>query len=171
MDFSIPRHVEAIAHRVRQFVDDEVIPVETDLLRSRVDLNRDILQDLRARAKAARLWAPTMPKKWGGMGLNIQEIVPVFEQAGRSMLGPLAIHCAAPDEGNMHLLHNWADEAQTERYLAPLARGEAFSAFSMTGTAAGRRQRPAHDSNARHPRWGRLDHQRPQMADHQWRNR
>ncbi len=132
MDFSIPRHVEAIAHRVRLFVDDEVIPVETELLRSRADLNRDILRDLRARAKAARLWAPTMPKKWGGMGLNIQEIVPVFEQAGRSMLGPLAIHCAAPDEGNMHLLHNWADEAQTERYLAPLAKGEAFSAFSMT---------------------------------------
>ncbi|MDE2749739.1 MAG: acyl-CoA dehydrogenase family protein [Chloroflexota bacterium] len=132
MDFNIPRHVETIAHRVRQFVDDEVIPVETELLRSGVDLNRDILGDLRARAKAARLWAPTMPRKWGGMGLNIQEIVPVFEQAGRSMLGPLAIHCAAPDEGNMHLLHNWANDAQTERYLAPLAKGEAFSAFSMT---------------------------------------
>jgi len=132
MDFSIPRHVEVIAHRVRQFVDDEVIPVEAELLRSGVDLNRDILRDLRARAKAARLWAPTMPRKWGGMGLNIQEIVPVFEQAGRSMLGPLAIHCAAPDEGNMHLLQNWANDAQTERYLAPLAKGETFSAFSMT---------------------------------------
>ena len=132
MDFTTPRHIETIAHRVRQFVDDEVIPVETELLRSGDDLSNDILQSLRAKAKAAQLWAPTMPKAWGGMGLNIQEIVPVFEAAGRSMLGPLAIHCAAPDEGNMHLLHNWANEAQTERFLVPLAKGETFSAFSMT---------------------------------------
>ncbi len=137
MDFAIPRHVQAIAHRVRNFVDDEVIPVETELLRTGTDLTNDILQELRAKAKADRLWAPTMPSEWGGMGLNIQEIVPVFEAAGRSMLGPLAIHCAAPDEGNMHLLHNWANEEQTERYLAPLAKGETFSSFSMTEPAPG----------------------------------
>lgn len=132
MDFSTPRHIEAIVHRVRQFVDQQVIPLETELLRTGEDLRMDHLQDLRAAAKAAGLWAPTMPSEWGGMGLNIQEIVPVFETAGRSLLGPLAMGCAAPDEGNLHLLHNWANPEQVERYLVPLARGEAFSAFSMT---------------------------------------
>ena len=44
------------------------------------------------------------------MGLDILEIVPVFEVAGRSLLGQLATHSAAPDEGNMHLLHNWVNE-------------------------------------------------------------
>ena len=132
MDFTIPRHVEAIAHHVRQFVDDEAIPLESELLRTGADLSVDMVQELRLKAKAAKLWAPTMPKAWGGMGLNIQEIVPVFEAAGRSLLGPLAIHCAAPDEGNMHLLHKFADEEQTQRYLVPLAKGETFSAFSMT---------------------------------------
>lgn len=66
------------------------------------------------------------------MGLHIQEIVPVFEAAGRSLLGTLATYSAAPDEGNMHLLHNWANEEQTERYLVPQAKSESFSAFSMT---------------------------------------
>lgn len=132
MDFTIPPHVETMARRVRQFVDEAVIPVETELLRSGEDLSIDILQGLRSKAKAARLWAPTMPKEWGGMGLNIQEIVPVFEAAGRSLLGPLAIHCAAPDEGNMHLLHTWANDEQVERFLVPLAKGATFSAFSMT---------------------------------------
>lgn len=132
MDFTIPKHVQDIAHRVRQFVDAEVIPVETQLLQSGDDLTVEMLQDLRAKAKATGLWAPTMPKEWGGMGLGIQEIVPVFEAAGRSMLGPSAIHCAAPDEGNMHLLHNWANDEQTERFLVPLAKGEIFSGFSMT---------------------------------------
>ena len=73
MDFTIPRHVEAVAHRVRQFVDEEVIPVETQLLRANADLNADILPELRAKAKAAKLWAPTMPKAWGGMGLDIED--------------------------------------------------------------------------------------------------
>lgn len=132
MDFSMPRQIEAIVHRVRQFVDEQVIPLETDLLRTGADLSMDQLQDLRAATKAAGLWAPTMPSEWGGMGLTIQEIVPVFEAAGRSLLGPLAMGCAAPDEGNLHLLHSWANAEQVERYLVPLARGEAFSAFSMT---------------------------------------
>ena len=137
MDFTIPRHVHALAERVRQFVDDEVIAVEAELLRTGADLSNELVQDLRARAKAAKLWAPTMPKEWGGMGLNIQEIVPIFEAAGRSLLGPLAIHCASPDEGNMHLLHNWANDEQIERYLVPLAKGETFSTFSMTEPAPG----------------------------------
>ena len=132
MDFTIPRHVEAIAHRVRQFVEDEAIPLESELLRTGADLSVEMVQELRRKARAAKLWAPTMPKAWGGMGLNIQEIAPIFEAAGRSLLGPLAIHCAAPDEGNMHLLHKFADEVQTERFLVPLAKGETFSAFSMT---------------------------------------
>ena len=132
MEFEIPRHVNSIAQRARQFVDNEVIPVEGELLRTGEPLTIAKLQELRIKAKAAKLWAPTMPKEWDGMGLNIQEIVPVFEAAGRSLLGPLAIHCAAPDEGNMHLLHNWANEEQIERYLVPLAKGETFSAFSMT---------------------------------------
>ncbi len=137
MDFTIPRHVEAIAHRVRQFLDQEVIPLESELLRTGERLSVEMVQELRRKARAAKLWAPTMPKAWGGMGLNIQEIVTVFEAAGRSLLGPLAIHCAAPDEGNMHLLQKFADEEQTQRYLVPLAKGETFSAFSMTEPSPG----------------------------------
>lgn len=116
MDFAIPRHVQAIARRVRQFVDEEVIPVESELLRSGEALCIDRLQGLRSRAKAAGLWAPTMPKEWGGMGLDIQEIAPVFKAAGRSLLGPLAIHCAAPNEGNMHLLRQRGTGAYRNLY-------------------------------------------------------
>lgn len=132
MDFSIPKPVQDLARRVRQFVDEEVIPVEQRLLREQADLKMEDVQALRAKARSAGLWAPTMPKEWGGMGLNIQEIVPVFEEAGRSLIGPLAIHCSAPDEGNMHLLHTFANAEQTERYLKPLAAGDIFSGFSMT---------------------------------------
>jgi acyl-CoA dehydrogenase len=73
----------------------------------------------------------------GGLGLSLQEIVPVFETAGRSLIGPLALNCSAPDEGNMHLLHLFANAEQTERYLKPLAAGEIRSAFAMTEPAPG----------------------------------
>jgi len=132
MDFSIPPHVTDLARRVQQFVDSVVIPVEHELHQSGAELTIEQLNAMRAEAKAAGLWCPTMPRNLGGLGLNIQEIVPVFEAAGRSLLGPLAIHCAAPDEGNMHLLHLYANEAQVERYLRPLVAGGAFSGFSMT---------------------------------------
>ncbi|MYI41389.1 MAG: acyl-CoA dehydrogenase, partial [Chloroflexi bacterium] len=47
MDFNPTRPVEAIVHRIRQFLDDYVIPLETDLLRSGADLRMEQLQELR----------------------------------------------------------------------------------------------------------------------------
>jgi len=132
MDFTIPEHVQSIVHRVEQFVAEEVEPLERELLQTEREITMEEVQELRSRAKAAGLWAPTMPKDLGGMGLNIMEFTPVLQAAGRSLLGPLAIHCSAPDEGNMHMLHTFADEAQTEQYLRPLVEGKVFSAFSMT---------------------------------------
>lgn len=131
MDFSIPQHVQEIAHRVRQFVDDEVLPVEREVLHGKELTKADVFA-LRAKARAAGLYAPTMPKDLGGMGLTLQEWSPVLEAAGRSLIGALAIHCAAPDEGNMHTLHLFASADQREQYLKPLAAGEVFSGFSMT---------------------------------------
>lgn len=132
MNFEHPDYVKDIVHRTRDFLDKEVIPVETEIRLSLRDVTVDDVQALRAKARTAGLFAPTMPKDLGGMGLNIQEFAPVLETAGRSMLGPLALHCSAPDEGNMHLLNTFCNDEQRERYLKPLVAGEIFSGFSMT---------------------------------------
>lgn len=132
MDFSYPEPVMELTRRVRQFVDTEVIPLEKYAHDKTRGLPLDVLQTVREKAKAAGLWAPTMPAELGGLGLSLQEIVPVFEAAGRSLIGPVAIHCSAPDEGNMHLLHMFANEEQRQQYLMPLVRGDIFSSFSMT---------------------------------------
>ncbi|GIL11287.1 MAG: acyl-CoA dehydrogenase [Chloroflexota bacterium] len=137
MDFSLPPHVQDITRRVREFVDSEVIPLEHYIHNPGQRVPADVLASLRDRAKAAGLWAPQMPPELGGLGLSLQEIVPVFEAAGRSLLGPAALNCAAPDEGNMHLLHMFANQEQTERYLKPLAAGQIRSAFAMTEPAPG----------------------------------
>ncbi len=132
MDFTTPPHVQDIVRRVTQFVNSEVIPLEQHGADTIDGLPASMLGDLRAKAKAAGLWAPQLPTELGGMGLSLSEIVPVFEAAGRSHLGPLALNCSAPDEGNMHLLHMFANTEQRERYLKPLAAGAIYSGFAMT---------------------------------------
>src|SRR5262249_32485470 len=81
---------------------------------------------------AGGVWAPQLPVEEGGLGLNTTGMCVVVGEAGYSPLGPLALHCAAPDEGNMHLLHRAANAEQQERYLRPLMRGEVRSCFAMT---------------------------------------
>ena len=131
MDFSIPAAIQELAASAQRFVTERVIPLEKETEHG-ATLSKARLAELRAEAKAAGLWAPSMPVELGGLGLNILEQIPIFEAAGRSLLGPLAIQCNAPDEGNMHLLERFANEEQRERYLRPLVNGDLFSAFSMT---------------------------------------
>jgi acyl-CoA dehydrogenase len=136
MDFAVPADVQELCQRVRRFIADEVIPLEPR--ESETDgLAADALAGLHAKARRAGLWAPQLPRQYGGLGLETVALCFVFEEAGRSPLGPLALHCAAPDEGNMHLLLRAATPEQRRKYLEPLARGETRSCFAMTEPAPG----------------------------------
>lgn len=136
MELLIDPATQALAERVRRFIDSEVIPREP--LATHPDgWPPEVWAEVRAAAKAAGVWAPQLPRELGGLGLTLSQCVPVFEAAGRSLLGPGALNCAAPDEGNLHLLERYATPAQRERYLLPLAAGTIRSAFAMTEPAPG----------------------------------
>ncbi|NJM34835.1 MAG: acyl-CoA dehydrogenase, partial [Rhodomicrobium sp.] len=83
-------------------------------------------------AKDAGLWAPQMPAARGGLGLNVQGMAAIYEEANRSLFGPVAMNCAAPDDGNMTVLEKVATEAQKARWLQPIVDGKVRSAFVMT---------------------------------------
>lgn len=136
MEFSLSPELKALQERTRRFVDDVVIPCEPSIPHE-VEPWSALRKDLQARARAEGLFLPQMRGEWGGLGLNWRECAVVYEEAGRSLLGPQALNCAAPDEGNMHLLERIATPAQKERYLRPLAAGEIRSCFSMTEPAPG----------------------------------
>ena len=91
---------------------------------------------------------------------------PVFEEAGYSLLGPLALNCSAPDEGNMHLLEVVASEAQKERYLRPLAAGDDALGFAMTEPAPGAGSDPDDAADDRAARRHGLGDQRAQAVHH-----
>ena len=68
----------------------------------------DVVGSSGGKARAAGIYGPQLPKHLGGLGLDWRGVAVAFEEAGTSLLGPLALNCAAPDEGNMHLLEHVA---------------------------------------------------------------
>ena len=131
MDFSFSPQLLELKERTRKFIDEVVIPAEARMPQDVTDWV-DLRGELQNAAKQAGLFAPQVPHEYGGLGLNWRDCSVLFEEAGRSLLGPQALNCAAPDEGNMHMLEKIASPAQKEKYLRPLAQGALRSCFSMT---------------------------------------
>jgi acyl-CoA dehydrogenase len=130
--------VDDLVARTRAFVREEVVPVEDRHDGDITAAGGDVLRrQLQARALELGLLAPHGPVEYGGHGLSMRERARVFEEAGYALFGAMAINAAAPDEGNMHLLDRIATPEQRERFLAPLVRAEARSAFAMTEPAPG----------------------------------
>ncbi len=87
----------------------------------------------RAKAKAAGLWAPQMPKERGGLGLTMTGRAVFYEEANRSIFGPAVLNCAAPDDGNMTVLDKvLKSEAEKDEWLQPIIDGKVRSSFAMT---------------------------------------
>ncbi|MDY7106340.1 MAG: acyl-CoA dehydrogenase family protein, partial [Actinomycetota bacterium] len=134
MDFALPPDLLRLRAQVRAFVEAEILPVEAD--RGAWDAHENIgeaaLADLRAKARAAGLFAPQSPVEFGGMGLSRLAMSVMYEEANRSIFGPVVFNAAAPDDGNMMLLAKVGTPEQQARCLRPLVAGEARSAFAMT---------------------------------------
>jgi acyl-CoA dehydrogenase len=134
MDFTLPPEIEDIRVRTRAFIDAEVIPLESDPgnYDAYENIRLDVLAPVREKAKAAGLWAPQSPKEFGGMALPIIAWATMYEEANRSIFGPNALNCQAPDDGNMNVLSKVATPAQKERWLRPIVEGSVRSSFAMT---------------------------------------
>ncbi|MDL5361583.1 acyl-CoA dehydrogenase family protein [Halalkalicoccus sp. NIPERK01] len=131
MEYDDTERAREFAARTREFLDEEVIPVEREVLGSG-PVSEGQVEGLREAARERGLYAPHLPEKYGGQGLSYRDMLPVFEAAGRSLLGPAALRVDAPDEGNMHTLELFGTDEQKEEWLKPLAAGEVRSGFSMT---------------------------------------
>ncbi|MFE3759648.1 acyl-CoA dehydrogenase family protein [Nocardia tengchongensis] len=132
IDFSIPADLAAERDRVRQFVIDKIVPFERDPRLTAHGPNDDLRQEMVELARAEKLLTIQAPVELGGRGLTHVEQAVLYEAAGWSTLGPVAMNCAAPDEGNMFLLSKIANPEQTQRFLQPVIDGHQRSVFAMT---------------------------------------
>jgi len=122
---------QELGERARQFVDEQVIPVERDHL-GEGPVSESVIDDLQQTARDYGVYCPQIPEEYGGMGEDLRDVLPLFEAAGRSLLGPTVMRVAAPDEGNMHTLELVGTDEQKERWLEPFVAGEIDSGFAMT---------------------------------------
>ncbi len=137
MDFSIDAETNRWRERVAAFMDQYVYPAEQlahQQARAKGEDYSDpaVVVDLRAKAKAARLWNLFLPDKRYGRGLSNVQYAPLAELMGRSPIGARVFNCAAPDSGNMEILAEFGSEEQKHRWLLPALEGEIRTCFSMT---------------------------------------
>ena len=134
MDFTIPADIAGLRDRIDAFVDTHLIPLEA--YPASYDAHENIalplLEELRAKARSEGLWCLQLRPENGGRGVGKVGMAVCYEAMNRSIFGPAVFNSAAPDDGNMMVLEALGTEAQKERWLAPIARGEVRSAFAMT---------------------------------------
>ncbi|MCA9533285.1 MAG: acyl-CoA dehydrogenase family protein [Myxococcales bacterium] len=127
---------------VRTFIKEHIEPVEVEYLRANQAANPGadhrtwqvlpVVEELKAKAKAAGLWNLFLPDAEHGAGLTTREYAPLAEETGRSFLAAEVFNCNAPDTGNMEVLHRYGSEAQKREWLMPLLDGRIRSVFAMT---------------------------------------
>jgi acyl-CoA dehydrogenase len=137
IDFEPEARDAELAERTATFVRSAVIPFEADPRWTSHGPTDELRNELTSMAFDVGLLSPHVAGQYGGQGLSHSGRAAVFEAAGYSMLGPVALNIAAPDEGNAHLLEHVASEEQKQRWLVPLAKAEIRTCFAMTEPAPG----------------------------------
>ena len=137
MDFQHSPKAQEYIKRLSDFMKNEIDPIEENYLRELHALDNKwvvlpIIEELKAKAKAAGLWNLFFPNESHGVGLSNLEYAPLAEIMGRSFIASEIFNCNAPDTGNMEVLEKYGTAEQQEKWLKPLMAGDIRSAFCMT---------------------------------------
>jgi alkylation response protein AidB-like acyl-CoA dehydrogenase len=132
MDFTLEPAKQVVVNRFRDYVDRELIPLETDFLANGFQAMLPVLREKRADVRRQGLWGPIYPREHGGLGLDLVTHGLISEALGRCPFAHYVFGCNAPDAGNVELLHEFASPAQKKRWLEPLVAGSLRSCFGMT---------------------------------------
>jgi len=148
MDFDPTERQVYWRDRVREFIAANVRPREKDYKAQQKEGGRwkvlQVVDEEKARAKSAGIWNLFMPPRnsghhhvdetfeFEGPGLTNLEYAFCAEEMGRFAWASEVFNCAAPDTGNMEVLHRYGTREHKEQWLKPLMNGEIRSAFLMT---------------------------------------
>jgi acyl-CoA dehydrogenase len=137
MNFESTEKIDFYLPKVKQFIEEEVIPVEKKIhAQEKTGSDRwqphEELEPLKEEAKKRGLWNLFLPDSELGAGLSNFEYAHLAEQMGRTTFASESMNCSAPDTGNMEVLVRYGSKEQQDQWLKPLLNGEIRSAFGMT---------------------------------------
>jgi acyl-CoA dehydrogenase len=141
LNLSMSEHAVPLYEAVKAFIQNEVEPITAEFYR--LGQNRtehwgygegqlELLDGVKAKAKANGLWNFFLPNAETGEGLSNLDYSYIAQELGKNPLASESLNCSAPDTGNMEVLERVGTEAQKEQWLKPLLAGEIRSAYSMT---------------------------------------
>src|SRR3954453_807538 len=141
VDFALSASAQDYAKRLEDFMDSHVYPAQPVYAQQRRELVAagtpeivpPVVEDLKVEAKSRGLWNLFLPDVSGLSNIDYAHLAEIMGHAGH--LAPEATNCAAPDTGNMEVLHLFGTSEQKERWRRPLIDGEIRSAFAMTEPA------------------------------------
>jgi acyl-CoA dehydrogenase len=142
MEFNPSPRAKGYLERLQEFMDAEVFPQELNYASERREFARvgtphlpsPTVEALKVAARQRGLWNLFLPDSHDpAHGLSVTDYAPLAELTGWSPeLAPEALNCAAPDTGNMEVLHLFGNDEQKTKWLTPLLNGEIRSSFAMT---------------------------------------
>lgn len=140
MDLGISADARPLLDAVRKFIDEKVLPVDEEFLAEVEKGDRwthtarqtEILEGLKAEARAAGLWNFWLTDSKLGRGLSTVDYAYLAEETGRAHIAAEVFNCSAPDTGNMEVLERFGSDAQKAQWLQPLLDGTIRSAYAMT---------------------------------------
>jgi acyl-CoA dehydrogenase len=150
MDFTLTERQTYWRDRIKSHIDQYVRPRMKDYYAEQATGDRwkvlQVVEEEKARAKAAGLWNLFMPPssghphvddtvKFEGPGLTNMEYALCAEEMGRVGLASEVFNCSAPDTGNMEVFMRYGTAEQKRKWMVPLMNGEIRSAFLMTEPA------------------------------------
>src|SRR5579863_9932684 len=137
MDFAYTEKVNQLRKLVSDFMERHIYPNqqryhEQIAASGNPHHHAEIVDELKAKARAEGLWNLFLPDAEFGAGLTNLEYALLAEIMGRVGWASEVFNCAAPDTGNMEILAQFGTPEQQSRWLRPLLDGEIRSAFAMT---------------------------------------
>jgi acyl-CoA dehydrogenase len=137
--------INDLRRRTADVINTEVLPNEEALWRARYGMGLEkeeressrrksieLREQIKAKVFQAGLWAPHLPKEYGGAGLDFLSLAYMYEILAYGVGGPTLFGIAAPNSGNASILVKYGTEEQKAKWLLPLIAGEMESGFSMT---------------------------------------
>ena len=137
---TLDERINDIRMRTAEIVNTDIIPNEGRLWAERREgesfHERTAVLELRAeikeKVKQAGLWAPHLPKEYGGMGLDFLAHAYMNEVLAYAIGAASLFGVVAPNSGNQSILVKYGTEEQKQQWLMPLIDGTMESGFSMT---------------------------------------
>lgn len=141
MNLAMSAEARPLYEAVKTFIAEEVEPITEEFFRlgeGRAERwgygegQLELLDSVKAKAKAQGLWNFFLPNAETGEGLSNLDYAYIAVELGKNPLASECLNCSAPDTGNMEVLERVGTPEQKKQWLEPLLAGEIRSAFAMT---------------------------------------